>query len=88
MIGGIAATQRPDLPIRQEATLEWTPRAANGFLSALGTDDFELIRPHLKAADLLPDAVLVGWKPAEGAIIGLVFSGATVKLMNAEYRIS
>jgi CRP-like cAMP-binding protein len=28
-------------------------------LSALAADDFELIRPHLKTADLLPDSVLV-----------------------------
>jgi CRP-like cAMP-binding protein len=60
MIGGIAATQRPDLPIRQEATVDLTSRATNGFLSALGTDDFELIRPHLRTADLLPDSAIVG----------------------------
>jgi CRP-like cAMP-binding protein len=75
-IGGIAATQRPDLPVRQEATLELTSRAANGFLSALAADDFELIRRHLKTADLLPDSVLVGagdklrraWLPHRGVI--------------------
>jgi CRP-like cAMP-binding protein len=56
--------------------LELTPRTANGFLSALAADDFELIRPHLKTADLLPDAVLVGagellrhaWLPHRGVI--------------------
>src|SRR5262249_14855460 len=40
--------------------LDLTPRPPNGFLSALAAHDVELIRPHLKAADLLPDAVLVG----------------------------
>jgi CRP-like cAMP-binding protein len=53
-----------------------TPRAANGFLSALAADDFELIRPHLKTADLRPDSVLVGagetlrraWLPHRGVI--------------------
>src|SRR6201986_471198 len=72
----IAATQRPDLPARQEATLDLSPRAANGFLSALAADDFELVRPHLKTADLLPDSVLVGagetlrraWLPQRGVI--------------------
>jgi CRP-like cAMP-binding protein len=75
-IGVHAATQRPDLPVRQEATLELTPRTANGFLSALTADDFELIRPHLKTADLLPDSVLVetgdrlrqAWLPHRGVI--------------------
>jgi CRP-like cAMP-binding protein len=40
--------------------LDSTPRSPNGFLSSLSADDFELIRPHLRAADLLPDSVLVG----------------------------
>ena len=40
--------------------LDTTPRSPNGFLSSLSADDFELIRPHLRAADLLPDSVLVG----------------------------
>jgi len=31
----------------------------NGFLSALSADDYELIRPHLRIADLVQDAVLV-----------------------------
>lgn len=72
----ISATQRPDLPVRQEATLELTPRTANGFLSSLAADDFDLIRPHLKPADLLGDSVLVGagdalrhaWLPHRGVI--------------------
>ena len=59
--------------------LDLTPRPPNGFLSALAADDFELIRPHLKTADLLPDTVLVGtgdtlrraWLPHRG-IISLV----------------
>jgi len=56
--------------------LDLTPRATNGFLSALAADDFELIGPHLKTADLLPDSVLVGagqtlrhaWMPHRGVI--------------------
>ena len=40
--------------------LESDLRASNGFLSALTADDFELIRPHLKPADLPAGAVLVG----------------------------
>jgi CRP-like cAMP-binding protein len=35
------------------------PRSTNGFLSALNSDDFELVRPHLKTADLSPELVLV-----------------------------
>src|ERR1700759_388772 len=72
----IAATQRPDLPARQEATLDVTPRTTNGFLSALAADDFERIRPHLKPADRLAESVLVGagdtlrraWLPHRGVI--------------------
>jgi CRP-like cAMP-binding protein len=59
--------------------LDLTPRATNGFLSALAADDFELIRPHLKTADLLPDSVLVeagdmlrrAWLP-HGGVISLI----------------
>jgi CRP-like cAMP-binding protein len=36
------------------------PRSPNGFLSSLGADDFELIRPHLRTVDLVQDFVLVG----------------------------
>ena len=72
----IAATQRPDLPVTQEATLDLTPRTTNGFLSSLAADDFELIRPHLKSADPATDSVLVGagealrraWLPHRGVI--------------------
>ena len=39
--------------------LDTTPRSPNGFLSSLGADDFELIRPHLRAAELVQDSVLV-----------------------------
>jgi CRP-like cAMP-binding protein len=39
--------------------LESAPRSPNGFLSALSADDFELIRPHLRTADLVQDSVLV-----------------------------
>ena len=34
-------------------------RPSNGFLSALSTDDYDLIRPYLRTADLPHDAVLV-----------------------------
>ena len=44
---------------RQEAALDSAPRSPNGFLSSLGADDFELIRPHLRAANLGQDMVLV-----------------------------
>jgi CRP-like cAMP-binding protein len=39
--------------------LDTTPRSPNGFLSSLGADDFELIRPHLKSVDLVQDFLLV-----------------------------
>jgi CRP-like cAMP-binding protein len=35
------------------------PRPPNGFLASLSEDDFELVRPHLKTADLTQDLVLV-----------------------------
>ena len=35
------------------------PRPPNGFLAALSEDDFELIRPHLKAVELTHELVLV-----------------------------
>jgi len=61
--------------------LDLTPHATNGFLSALAADDFELIRPHLKTADLLPDSVLVeagdmlrrAWLP-HGGVISLIIN--------------
>ena len=34
-------------------------RSPNGFLSALTADDFELIRPHLRAVELVQESVLV-----------------------------
>ena len=39
--------------------MDSAPRSQNGFLSSLTADDFELIRPHLRAADLGQDMVLV-----------------------------
>jgi CRP-like cAMP-binding protein len=39
--------------------MESAPRSPNGFLSALSADDFELIRPHLRTLDLVPELVLV-----------------------------
>jgi len=35
------------------------PRPPNGFLASLSEDDFELVRPHLKTADLTQEFVLV-----------------------------
>jgi CRP-like cAMP-binding protein len=35
------------------------PRSPNGFLSSLSADDFELVRPYLRPADLAPEMVLV-----------------------------
>ena len=39
--------------------MDSAPRSSNGFLSSLAADDFELIRPHLRSADLSQDMVLV-----------------------------
>jgi CRP-like cAMP-binding protein len=39
--------------------VESAPRSPNGFLSSLTADDFELIRPHLRTADLHQEMVLV-----------------------------
>jgi len=39
--------------------LDIAPRSPNGFLSSLTADDFELVRPHLRTADLTQDLVLV-----------------------------
>jgi CRP-like cAMP-binding protein len=39
--------------------MDSAPRSPNGFLSSLGADDFELIRPHLRTVDLVQDSVLV-----------------------------
>src|SRR3984893_17356099 len=50
--------QRPDLPTWQETALDTIARSANGFLSALSADDFELIRPHLRTVYLLQEFVL------------------------------
>ena len=41
-----------------ETALASTPRSPNGFLSALATDDFELIRPYLRTADLIQESTL------------------------------
>ena len=38
--------------------MEIPPRSPNGFLSALGADDFELLRPHLRTAELTRELVL------------------------------
>jgi CRP-like cAMP-binding protein len=40
-------------------TSDTISRPPNGFLSALSADDFELIRPHLRTADLVQETVLV-----------------------------
>ena len=39
--------------------MDLAPRSPNGFLSSLTADDFELVRPHLRNADLTQDLVLV-----------------------------
>ena len=39
--------------------MDSAPRSPNGFLSSLAADDFELVRPHLRTADLTQDLVLV-----------------------------
>ena len=39
--------------------MDSAPRSPNGFLSALGADDFELIRPHLRTVDLAQESMLV-----------------------------
>ena len=39
--------------------MDSAPRSPNGFLSALSADDFELVRPHLRMADLVQDFALV-----------------------------
>jgi CRP-like cAMP-binding protein len=44
---------------RREAALETMVRPSNGFLSALSADDYDLVRPHLRTADLPHEAVLV-----------------------------
>lgn len=38
--------------------MDTSPRSPNGFLSALTEDDFELIRPYLRPADMPQDSVL------------------------------
>jgi CRP-like cAMP-binding protein len=40
-------------------TSDTISRPPNGFLSALSADDYELIRPHLRTVDLVPETVLV-----------------------------
>jgi CRP-like cAMP-binding protein len=47
------------LPVRRETALDSAARSPNGFLSSLGADDFELIRPHLRTTDLTQALVLV-----------------------------
>ena len=39
--------------------MDSAPRSPNGFLSSLTADDFELIRPHLRIAELTQELVLV-----------------------------
>ena len=39
--------------------MDFAPRSPNGFLSSLTADDFELVRPHLRTADLTQELVLV-----------------------------
>ena len=44
---------------RREPSLETMARPSNGFLTALSTDDYALIRPHLRNIDLPHETVLV-----------------------------
>ncbi len=39
--------------------MDSAPRSPNGFLSSLTADDFELVRPYLRIADLTQELVLV-----------------------------
>jgi CRP-like cAMP-binding protein len=39
--------------------MDSAPRSPNGFLAALAVEDYELIRPHLRTADMAADSVLV-----------------------------
>jgi len=39
--------------------MDTAPRSPNGFLSSLSADDFELVRPYLRTADLIPEMMLV-----------------------------
>lgn len=39
--------------------MDSAPRSPNGFLSSLTADDFELIRPHLRSADLGQDMAVI-----------------------------
>lgn len=39
--------------------MDSAPRSPNGFLSSLSADDFELLRPHLRTADLVQQFTLV-----------------------------
>ena len=63
------------------------PRSPNGFLSSLSADDFELIRPHLRTVDLVPEFTLVevdetlkrAYLPHKGAI------SLVVKLAKGEH---
>jgi CRP-like cAMP-binding protein len=53
------STETGCAPVKQENSLDPVPRSPNGFLSSLAADDFELIRQHLRTADLVQEHVLV-----------------------------
>jgi len=53
------AAQRPVGSRQQETSLDSAPRFSQWILSSLAADDFELIRPHLRNADLVQEHVLV-----------------------------
>src|SRR6266849_6376601 len=55
----LAATETGCAPFKEETSLDPVPRSPNGFLSSLAADDFELIRQHLRTADLVQEHVLV-----------------------------
>jgi CRP-like cAMP-binding protein len=54
----LLAAQRLVLPAGQEMALDSISRSPNGFLSALAADDFELLRPLLRSADLIQESIL------------------------------
>ncbi len=49
----------PTLPREQDMELKTISRPMNGFLSALSTEDFELVRPHLRTVALEQETVLI-----------------------------
>jgi CRP-like cAMP-binding protein len=55
--------------MRQESTMDSTPRSPNEFLASLSSVDFEFVRPHLHTVKLVHETVLV----ATGAMLSHVY---------------